>query len=326
MNRAFQSFTPRSHPLDYDALIAREGCEAESGNDFFHVLAFDRICLFAHDADDYTHTQPDTVAYSIGPEQTGTAGKPFLTTWTAWVGSFGVRIGIVGRITPPSDNTGDVSTLYPATKPTKLSIAFDRDGLLHMAIQKTTAEIEVKYYTDTEGTIATRSWTGYSAVLWYSGELVRNDPPDAPAGTIVCYYLRTDQPKKIYARFSDEGYATEYTVMPDLRAEPTRLIGVAAVDQKAELRFIDSLGRDGTLYSPQYAITIQESATLDVTFDSGLVFAAAVPADDQLEKATLAISFANGVYFDAVVTTTAQRDDGAATLVIAFDSGSYDLG
>lgn len=326
MDYSFQSFSPRSHPLNYDALEARIGCEAESGNDLFRVLAFDRICLFEHDAGDYTHTQPDTVAYCIGPTQPGVAGKPFLDVWTAWVGSFGIRIGIVGRITPPSDNTGDASALYPETKPSKLSIAFGRDGLLNIAIQKTATDIEVKYYTDTAGAEATATWTGYSAVLWYSGELVRNDPPEAPAGTVVCYYLRTDQPKKIYARFADEGYATEYTVMPDLRAVPTRLVGVAAVSQKAELRFIDSLGRDGTLYSPQYAVGVQDQATVAAAFDTGLVFAAAVGAPDQADKSTLAISFATGLVFDAVVTTANQRDDGAAVLSVSFDTGDYDLG
>lgn len=320
---AIQSFSPRVHPINYDALVARDGCEAESGFNFFGILAFNRICLFRHDSGNYAFTQPDTVSYAIGPEQTGVSSKPFLTVWTAWVGSFGIRIGPIGRITPPANSEGSASALYPATIPAKLSHAFDDNGLLAIAIQKDETTIELKRYTNTEGTEATVQWTGKSAVLWYSGEALRGDPAQYD---VACYYLRADQPTKLYGRFSSEGYATEHVIMPDLRAAPERLIGVTVLHSVAQLRFIDALGRDGTLYSPVYAVAVREPATLDLSFDNGLVFAAAVAGPEQDENATLAISFANGVYFDAVVETANQRDDGAATLDLAFDGGSYDLG
>lgn len=322
MNYVFGSFSPRVHPLNYDSLAAREGCEAESGSDYFGILAFNRICLFEHDPNNYAFTQPDTVSYAIGPAQPGTSGKPFTTVWTAWVGSFGVRIGKVGRITPPSDDKGDPISLYPATKPTKISHAFDDNGLLAMAIQKTAGTIELKHYTDTLGNVATVSWIGVSPILWYAGELLRNDPALLP---VVCYYLKADQPNRIYARFSNEGYATERIVMPDLRAAPDRLIGIVSNAGVAELRFIDSFGRDCTLYAP-YAVTAAEKSTVAVSLAGGLYFEAAVSAPDASDKSTLAISLAGGLVFDAVVTTANQRDDGAATLAIALDSGSYDLG
>jgi hypothetical protein len=317
MNSAFSAYTPRVRPLEYDSLTAKAGCETDSGNDFFGVLAFDQVCIAPHDEEDYNFTQPDSTSYAQGPATPGVQTKPFLTVWTAWFATAGVRIGKVGQTI--SDTAGDASALYPTlTTATKLSAAFDRLGLLNIAIQKTATLIEVKYYSDTAGTIATTSWSGYSCVLFNAGLLTRLDPSEDTGG-VVAYYLRTERPNVIFARFADEGYATERTVMPELRIELTRLIQFSISDNKAVLRAIDALGRDVTLYSPQYSV---KPADLAVAPVSGLYFAAGVDAPDQSDNSVLAIAPVSGVYFDATVEPGIQPED-AATLAVAPHSGEY---
>lgn len=316
MNFSFSPYTPRVKPLNYDALSLKAGCEADSGNDFFDVLAFDQVCVAPHNADNYGFTEPDTVSYARGPRDAGDTHKPFTTGWAAWVATAGIRIGKLSYVVPPANTEGVASALYPTTKPTKLSIAFDRFALLHMAIQKTSTTVEVKWYSDNAGTVATASWTGISCVLFFPGL----SAPREEGSSVVAYYLRADRPNVLFARFADEGYATERTVMPAMRVNLTRLIGITALpDFRAALRAVDALGRDVTLYTPAYSVLVREAATLATSFESGLVFNAAVPAPDQAENATLAISFATGLVFDATVAAALPADGGE--LNIEFDSG-----
>lgn len=319
MNPAFNAYTPRVRPLEYDALKAKEGCEPDSGTDYFGVLAFDEFCV-QEDATDYAHGQQDTVSYAQGPATPGSAVKPHLVVWTAWVAAAGIRIGKVGRITPPAASSGAASALYPTTKPTKLSHAFSQAGLLAIAIQKTSTGIELKQYTDDEGTIATFTWDGYSAVLWNSGLLAHNDPAQ---GGLVCYYLRAGREDILYARFAAEAWATERIVMPSMRVELSRLVGVTVANQKAELRALDADGRAATLKSPQYGPTIEDAANLDITLDSGIYHASGADAPDQLDNSTLAISFEDGLYADTVVTPSNQPDTEKSTVAVELDGGEY---
>lgn len=319
ISQAFQSYTPRVRFLQYNSMGALGGCQPESGTTILSLLAFDQICIFTHDDEDPDFVQPDTVSYSIGPFTPGDP-TPFRSTWTAWLGSDGVRIGKVGPVVPPADTTGVASALVPVIQGLKVSHAFNGDGLLSIVVQRDANFSEVFWYTSDAGATTSLVFYGQSPVLFFTGLLHHGDPNLAD---VALLYLKSENPTRLYVRFRSESYATEHLLMPDLGATPSRLIGASAEGDQMRLRFIDTLGRDVTLKSPSYAILIDDSTQCTISFDSGTVGAAAVRAELDPDGSKVTVSFDGGVVFSAAVELDTALPQEKANSTVSFENGEY---
>lgn len=283
----------------YDAIAGRSGCEPESGNAFFGLKAFEELCVATHDATSAVFNQPDTVSYSIGPGNKGDPVTPYVTLWSVWVATAGVRVGKVGPVTPPANTTGEASALYPTSKPDAITHAWDAEGLLAVAIQKTPTTIELKRYDDATGEdIDTFTWTGVSPALFYTGLVIKDG-----RGQLVCYYLQAGSPTLLYARFESESYAVEHIIMPSLRVPLARLVGVSSHDTKVLLYALDDRGRDVTLTSPRHEAYFADAATLGVGLVDGQVFSLGVTTGlVATDKATLDIGKPSGQVFSPLIS------------------------
>lgn len=319
MNRALQSYTPTVFVLEYDSLIARGGCETVGGNDVFNWLAFEELCVAEHSETSALFNQSDIVSYSFGPTAPGDATAPFVTGWAAWVGSDSVRIGKYGFIVPPANTLGEKSTLYLDETPPKITHAFNVEGLLVMAIESEENLIQLRRYTDDQGTIEEAEFTGFSPVLFFSGLLDVAQPYDSG---VICFYLKADRPHQLFARFEQEDFGTEHTVMPDLRARPERLISAFTFGRRQYLAYIDTLGRDATLKSAVYAVKItDEQGSFEALFESGIIVESGVTTDTLNDKGTLAAAFSSGLVFATIKEPTTQPPEEAAMLSASFDNG-----
>lgn len=317
MNKSFATYTPRVRPMVYDAIAGRSGCEPESGNAFFGLKAFEELCVANHDATSAVFNQPATVSYSIGPGNKGDPVTPYVTLWSVWVASAGVRVGKVGPVTPPANTLGDPSALYPTEKPTAITHGWNSEALLAIAIQKTPTAIELKRYDDTSGDIDTFTWTGVSPALFYSGLVVKDG-----RGQLVCYYLKPESPAVLYARFESDDFTEEQVVMPSLRVPLARLITVSSHDTKVLLYALDDRGRDVTLTSPRHEAFFTDAATLDVGLVDGQVFELGVTAGlVATDKAALDIGAPSGQVFSPLIDPAPPPPGDAMSLSVALVGG-----
>lgn len=307
-------------PLVYDAIAGRSGCEPESGNTFYGLKAFNELCVAQHDAESVIFGQPDTVSYSDGPLYKGVdEGAYMLNRWAAWVATAGVRVGKVWPVTLPGDNLGDASALYPQTKPTHLTHAWSSEALLAIAIQKDEDTIELKQYIEDDGEIATYTWEGQSPVLVNSAAVVKGDPSE---GGLVCYYLKEDKPRIIYARFERDDYATERVVMPELRVPLVRLIRASSFQTKMQLFALDDQGRDVTLTTPIHPGRFDDAADLAVGLVGGAIYNLAVNRGEiASEKSTLDIAAPFGEVLSPLVEPAVPPPAEAASLSVALVGG-----
>lgn len=317
MNHGIQSFTPTVHPLYYDALTARQGCDGEIGIDVLGSLHFDQSCVFSHDADNFRFTQERNVSYQVGPQTTAQA-NPQLTTWTAWIGGngagagLGIRIGQVGVIAPPASTLGVLSGLFPVLPAGTVSLthAFDSIGFLHLAVESVPPGfIHLRYYTSASALVAPSdtSFAGISPVLIN----LANVDPSGGAG-VACYYLKPEIPFTLFARFSQDAFATRYAVSPALRVNLTKLISIRSVGNLVKLYAVDDLGRDVTLTSADYALEFSEPSLLGVNLVSGFMGVIAVLADAGGDNSSLGIGLVSpigGRMIDATAETSVISED-----------------
>lgn len=319
MNKSFAAYTPRSRPLEYDAILGRSGCEAESGATYFGLKAPERLCVSPHDDSSVIFNQPPTVSYSYGPATKGVQSKPFLTSWAAWVGTVGIRVGKYSRVTPPANLLGDLSALYPTAQPAALSHAFDDEGLVAIAIQKTSTTIELKWYTGHGGENSVATWTGNSPALLNSSLVLHGDP--AAAG-LVCYYLSPANPRVLYARFGVEDFAVERIIVPELRLPLARLINAASYDTKVLIYALDPVGRDVTLTTPRHAATDAAAFGLEVALDGGSVFVTAVDAGvAETSACTLDIGAPAGQVYSPLIEPAVSPPAESVSLSVALVGG-----
>lgn len=323
-----QSYTPVGLPFsNYDSLASRLGSDSVSGIDYSGWLAFTSLTVAHHDPNSPIFNQPDTVSYSLGPAVQGSSVHSFNYTWAAWVATLGVRDGQFAAIVPPSDNLGFVSNLYPNTKPSKIAHAFNNAGLLAMAIPAPgqTEFIQLKRYTDNTGTTASMDFAGYSAILFNS--CVWDSSIPSQSG-LVCLYLRSELPNTIFGRFESDSpaFGIEHQLMPDIRATPERLIGVIREGQKQALNYIDNLGRDCSLVSPDYASIVNvDHSTINTAITGGriinqTIYAPAITPDD---KASFSVALIKGLIYDATIMPSATTGiTDSATIAYALIGGS----
>lgn len=323
MSHALHTYTPRVRPLNYDALDLVDGCEDETGIEFYGMLPFERVCITSpHDDTDIKFNQPVKVSYQLGPDTTGGA-YPYLTEWTAWVGAVGVRIGKLGIIDPAtSEDLGQASSLYPSTKPVKISHAFGASGLLAMAVQLSFDQIEVKRYTNNLGAVATYSWAGRSALIFWSGLLIKGE--GNPDQGLVVYYLKEGFPRTLFARFEQDNFGAERIVIDNMRATPVRLVSARKEGSKFFLRYIDDLGRDCTMQTGEFAIDLSDAGTATTSLDSGLYFKQGLIVDTESDdRAKCSTSLDGGLVFAAIAEPGDQPPAEKATCRVSLLEGEY---
>lgn len=318
--KSFQVWTPRTRRLEYDALLQDVGCQSVSGFAVFASLGFERICIFSHDPLSATFNQADQVAYAWGPIATGNP-PPWPARWAAWVSSSGIRVGKVSFVGTPFPNTGTVSSLFPTSTPSKLSLGFTPEGQMGIAIQESNSTIRVKWFKDSDGTFGDETFTGASPVLFGNAEVFRSI--DADDADLVLYYLRPSTPRAIYARFQRENFLIEHAVNFNLPTDLTKLISSQGVDGRQVLYARDNLNRDVTLTSPYYAPSFQDDAQLSVKVESGSYQASAILATINEDDADFSISFDSGAYGAVIVQPLAPLSGDKETLTISIESGSY---
>ncbi len=324
MNRSFQAYSPRVRPFRYDSLALDIGCQdLPEGNDLFATKAFERICIFEHDSSSLLFNQPDTVTYAYGPVVTGDP-MPWSTRWAAYVSSTGIRVLQSPRVDLPS-SAGTPSSLYDrSVKPTKLSLGFMPNGYMAIAIQKTPTAIQIKWFKDGSGaveSIGDVTFVGESPALFQNGLVFHSD--DADENDLVLYYLRPSEPRKLFARIGREHFTIEHVINDDIQIELAQLIENGVEGRKQALYLRDSLGRDVTLYSHDYAVEVDDdSMDLETEITSGAYAEHAIPADAGEDFSTLSVEFTSGIYYDPIEEAGTLTGD-VATLSIAISDGEY---
>lgn len=223
----------------------------------------------------FDFSKPQTLDFCLGPNEPGIPEDArFTISWAAWVSDTGVRVGKAEEVDLPANNQGEKSSLYPTTKPSHLSLAFDRNALLAIAIQNTEKQIEIKWYTDNIGTTQVFRFTGFSPLLfcnWLTYYGPNNENTD-----VVCYYLKFHQPNTLFARFQHEGYAVEHVINDDLPVNLGYLIHTYESENQQVLMAKSDLGDNATLSSPTYGVFRLEETSLSIPLPSGTYNATAV--------------------------------------------------
>lgn len=323
MNKSLQSWTPRARPLSYDSLQQDIGCQDARGNTIFASKPFTRICIMEHTAaQSSVFNRSDQISYTIGPAQTGDA-MPWPTTWAAWVASAGIRIGKIPSITLPSNGLGSPSSLYPTLRPSKVSIGFTSNAQMALAVQKTSESIEIKWFADGTGSnIGTVSFLGVSPALFNNGVVHVSD--DAGETDLVLYYLRSEAPRKIFARFERESFGVEHVVHDNLQTNVTSLIANVRQGRKHVLYARDATLRDITLSTTEYIPTMDgEAAGLSIYIDRSWYRESAVELS-LTEEMTLEIGIVRGQYSDVIEQPASPLSGDKATLTLSILAGQYE--
>lgn len=326
MNPSIPSHTPRVRPLGYDALRNTLGCQSITGSAHLATLPFERVCVedSIFDSIEVRFQKPRTVSYCAGPSELGEPQTAkFGATWAAWVGSKGVRIGKFPSVTPPSNNIGKTSSLFPSTKPEQLSIGFNSKALMAIAVQ-TGETITLKRFIDAAtGEVATYSWPGVSPQLFLNW-LVYFDE-NKGGDDLVCYYLNPVRRNVLYARFERDNFAIERIIHPDL---PVYIDYI--VNSFVENRFTQVLlartsgGESATFTSPIYGVHADDKAKLSARIISGVYALVTKPLDAPVsdDKATFTASIVGGGMTELKVGSTVTDDK--ATLSAEIIAGAYE--
>ena len=195
---------------------------------------------------------PDTrVAWGNGPAVLHTIASPlFGTGWTAWANGDGIRIKTAAAPPPFSqsvpDGTGTLSGLVAGFIDTEhISLSFTRNAWEAIAYQRTATAIRI-WLKQFAGPVA-YNFDGLDPVLANSGEFGLSDPENA---VVICYY-RKPSDSRLYARFSTDLYAIEYTAAA-LPLRPIKLIRAYKSGLTVKLEYLDAHFRTVTLTSAAY--------------------------------------------------------------------------
>lgn len=270
-------------------------------------------------------TKSRQISYCDGPVTPGTPEQyKFTTRWAAWVASAGVRVGKYDSITLPANSLGVASGLFPTTKPEHLSIAFDTDTFMHIAIQKDATTIQLKFYTDLVETQESVEWTGLSPML-FNNWLLFYDEVEPDGYDVVCYYLKASLGGSIFARFARDSFATEYTIHSGLPSEIDYLVSTDVYEGLRQIMLAKgTTGLNLTLTSDVYGSRIANSASLEALFDTGVYALRAVSESISGDEnaASLTMTFTSGSLAAAKeedLSSVGQE----ASLSIAFKQGEY---
>lgn len=303
-----RAYTPRVRPLNYDSLRSEIGCLPISGSKVNELLPFSEECVTTIQPD-ATFDRSDLVSTFLGPDDHLAPEEPYATSWSVWQATTTIRVGQFSTITLPSNSLGEESRLFAGTVTTKLSGAFNRQGRLVIAIQKSTGIIQIRRYTDELGAVATIEFAGTSPALIYLGLVFVSELPEQ--SEVVCYYLRSEKPGMIFVRLESDDFAIEHPVNNQIRATPNRLLYAKVADRRVILRARDELDRYLTYESDPYELTSTDTIDLGATISGGEYFNTGVNADADEEEISLGATITDGLYFLAIVEPVGEVPDAA---------------
>lgn len=305
MNASFRTYSARVLPLNYDALGSLIGTEALNPEpQRFGLLPFATVSFTDHDtAESSPFNSTNKIGQCSGP-QNSPGIRPFFRQWYAFSATAGIRITKDVPPTLPGDATGESSSLFPTTPSDFVSIAFNGEGLMVLAIDAGNNSIQIKRFSDSSGTvIVSPQFLGKCPLLFYLGNIF--EAVDNINVDVVCIYIRPDSTSSIYCRFKADNFATEYVLNQDAPAFFTSLVSVGIDNGKMILRALDAEGRDATFESVQYSN--------DCRFDKGIsanalkslsYFPAAVPQTVPSDKSKASFALQSLLYIDTVVVKT----------------------
>lgn len=290
-------------------------------------MPFQEICNFDHDPTSVTFNQDPRISYAYGPAVTGGAPHPppWNTKWVSWVSASGIRIGIGASVTLPNEVQGNLSSLWsnPPKGATQIAMGFDPEGLLAIALQTDSTTIKVRWFTDPSGTFDQAEFEGISPAFISNAPYAISDSLGYP--DLGLLYLKEQTPRVIYARLERDGFNTEYILNPNLQANMSTLINGYVQGGKGILYGRDSVMRDVTLTSAQYAILLQDDKTkLSISLNRGNYAASAksISISAITHREHLSISLAKGLYSMPIVVVSPLSGD-AASLTVGIQAGVY---
>lgn len=305
-----RAYTPRVRPLNYDSLRSEIGCLAINGSKVHELLPFSEECVTTIQPD-ATFNRSDLVSTFLGPGNHLVPEEPYTTSWSVWQAATTIRIGKFSEISLPSNSLGEESRLFAGTVTTKLSGAFNRQGRLVIAIQKSTGIIQIRRYTDELGAVATIEFAGTSPALIYLGLVFVSELPEQ--SEVACYYLRAEKPGMIFVRLESDDFSIEHPVNNQIRANPNRLLYAEVTDRRVLLRARDELDRYLTYESDPYELTSTDTIDLGATISGGEYFATGVNVDADEEEIGLGATITDGLYFLAIVEPIGEVPDVSNT-------------
>lgn len=345
MNRSFQGYSPRTHPLLYNSLMPEYGCEElPPGLQVYGSMPFAMICTLKPTSDPSSiFNASSLISYTSGPGRIGLK-MPWIRQYAAWVATAGIRYGAeIYNIQLPSNNLGGPSInyaepnpdfilrgdYYPATVTAHVDTSFTKLALPAIAIQKTISTIELKYGISKSTAfvppnliitvqVQTVSFEGSSFALQNNGFFYPQDGSD-----LVIYYLKSSNRNAIFARFERDAFAAEYKVNEDTPVNISRLILSRDEDGEQVLYAKDDQGNNITLRSAVYVPLVgKDKGTYNISFDSGTYYGPLRATSILMDKTKLALVVNNGKYYSPIKKPPTINED-QATLDVSFDSGQY---
>lgn len=271
---------------------------------------------------------PNAVAdYCYGPEIYGVPDYPDqpFTRWVAWKAADGIRI-LKNPPTPfqPSSSTGALSGLFDGdTDYTKLSIAFEQNGLPVIAVERSD-KIELRRFVG-DVPVAFEWSVGKSPLVFFNGEVEY----ETPLTDAVCYYLSPDG-DKIFVRVQRENYATPHEMNSSLNASLDRLTKVDRVGERVVIWAMST----GSLRSEVvqsvlisqlhdlWPVRFQESSSQSISWSGGLYVLQVIPAPSQSDSASQSVTWVGGDYIEPIIPEDVGVEE--ASQFITLQGGSYD--
>ncbi len=287
-----------------------------------------------------------------GPEMLGTwkfrvdelqtKVQPF--PWSCWQpSSGGVRYGQTDFVTKPIDYLGVNSLAHPTGDFNHVSMAFDLAGYPAFATNLGETGVNLSYYSD-PSTIQNLKWEGTSPVL-FNNFIIE---PNSAITDVITYYIKTGlDDRNLYARFSNENYANEHSLMefPLKLGELTRaevesgryevLYGITDrnrgikiyFSRYPEFPFTDVTAESTTgfygFHSGDYVKKIIDSGSQNIAFESGQYYSP-LEINNGFEETSghQNITFESGLYL-AIVQFESGVEETSGHQDITFESGQY---
>ena len=199
--------------------------------------------------------------------------------------------------------------------PPHLSGAFNQDGFLAIAIQKTDATIEITH-GESQGVA---SFIGQSPQLINDGILYASDTPGR--SQVACIYVRGDRNDMLFARFENENFATEYIIVRATRSNIVKLLSITISALHFTIHGIDYLGRDVKMTSDDYFVELLgEKVSLSTSILSGKLAELGVVVDAGHDASKVTLALKDGTNFLAARVPPTTTDN--ITLSIGIESGT----
>jgi phage-related protein len=341
-----------------------EFCIATTGDQIYAQLPFTRVCF--NGPLETIFLKDKHLDYCYGPQFENAKETEYRTRWAAWSTPSGIRYGkyedgevifdqYEDDVTPEPDFLGARTDLYPDEyKPAWLSLSFDQDAHLVLAVQKDEETIEIRRRS--QGILLSYTFEGFSPLLFFNYTTNAVETGDSD---VVCFYLHPSDTTKLMARFQRDNFgvayvfdiapiAMEYLVKTDLEGPYDNAveelyyqllwsISVQGTDMKwrsrvyrAQKKFPHFMREDGRLMYGDYRYSIisetvpsYDAAELNASISAGEYKLIVVAPEMVEELAFLTTQFLSGLYKSVIISEEIEDDEARSILTSALFSGLY---